>query len=262
FAKASNVAASFVVNVAEVGGSLTGFVVMNPEGSVSPLAQPDGSTADIGTLEIYTPGFQVWNPANPNPFLNISNPNEVLNISNLNISNVDPAILNISNLNISNLNISNLNISNPDPTALNISNLNISNTAAPNLNISNLNTSNLTTSNLTTANVPSPDATYAIPNSGNTAHSYHLALFGNTPNVPVQVILTKNSTTPTSVNCNLQNLPQSVVVSNVDSGVVVTPDQGLGSAASPNIADSASTNSTVALAPGEGASVTLRAPVT
>jgi len=255
FAKSSNVAAGFTVNVAEVGGSLTGFIVMNPEGSVSPLAQPDGTTADIGTLEIYTPGFQVWNPANPNPFLNISNPNQVLNISNLNISNVDPAILNISNLNISNLNISNLNISNPDPAALNISNLNISNTAAANLNISNLNISNLNISN-----APLSETTYAVVNSGNTAHSYRVALFGNNAyNVPLQVIVTKNSTTPASANCALLNQPQSVVVSNVNAAVVA-PD--LASASNPNITDSGVANSTMALAPGETAFVTLRAALT
>jgi len=254
FAKSSNVAASFTVNVAEVGGSLTGFVVMNPEGSVSPLAQPDGSTADIGTLEIYSPGFQVWNPANPNPFLNISNPSQALNISNLNISNADPAILNISNLNISNLNISNLNISNPDPAVLNISNLNISNTTAANLNISNLNISNLNISN-----TPVSDATYAVVNSGNTAHSYRVALYGNNPNnVPLQVIVTKNSTTPTSASCVLLNQPQSVVVSNVNAALI---SADLASATNPNISDSSVSNSTVALAPGETAFVTLRAPL-
>ena len=255
FAKSSNAAASFTVNVAEVGGSLSGSIVMNPEGSVSPLAQPDGSTADIGTLEIYTPGFQVWNPANPNPFLNISNPNQILNISNLNISNVDPAILNISNLNISNLNISNLNISNPDPAALNISNLNISNTAAANLNISNLNISNLNISN-----TPISETTYAVSNSGNTAESYRVALFGNNPyNVPLQVIVTKNSTMPASASCVLLNQPQNVVMSNVNNAVIA-PD--LASATSANISDSSVSNSTMALAPGETAFVTLRAALT
>jgi hypothetical protein len=175
FARSSNPAGSIVVNVAEAPGpdslGLSGSVTLNPEGSVSPLAQPDGTTADIGSLEIYTPSFEVWNPSNPNPYLNISNPNQVLNISNLNISNVDPSILNISNLNISNLNISNLNISNPDPAILNISNLNISNSAAANLNISNLNISNLNISN-----TPITDATYAVTNSGNTSHSYRVGI--------------------------------------------------------------------------------------
>jgi hypothetical protein len=255
FVKSSKPADSFTVSVSEPGGTLSGSVVFNAEGTVSPLVQPDGSNADIGSLEIYTPSFLLWNPSNPNPFLNISNPSEVLNISNLNISNIDPAILNISNLNISNLNISNLNISNPDAAALNISNLNISNSAAANLNISNLNISNLNISN-----APLTDATYAISNTGNTSHSYRVAVFGNNPNnVPVQVILTKNTTTPTSVSCTLQNIPQSVVVSNVD-GATIAPT--LGAATTPNITDSASTNTTVALAPGEVAFVTLRAPVT
>ena len=255
FVTSSKPADGFTVNVSEPGGTLSGSVAFNPEGSVSPLVEPDGSTADIGTVEIYTPAFQVWNPSNPNPFLNISNPSQALNISNLNISNVDPAILNISNLNISNLNISNLNISNPDPAALNISNLNISNSAAANLNISNLNISNLNISN-----APLTDATYAISNSGNTSHSYRVAVFGSNPNnVPVQVILTKNSSTPTSVSCTLQNLPQSVVVSNVD-GAAIAPT--LAAATAPNITDSQTTNTTVALAPGETAFVTLRAPVT
>src|SRR5262245_37755223 len=255
FAKSSTVAGSFTVNVAEVRGSLSGFIVMNPEGSVSPLAQPDGTTADIGSLEIYTPGFQTWYPANPNPFLNISNPNQVLNISNLNISNVDPAILNISNLNISNLNISNLNISNPDPAVLNISNLNISNTAAANLNISNLNISNLNISN-----TPISETTYAVSNSGNTAHSYRVALVGNNPyNAPLQVIVTKNSTMPASASCLLLTQPQSVVVSNANVAAIATD---LASATNPNITDSSVSNSTMALAPGETAFVTLRAALT
>ncbi|HEX4441896.1 MAG TPA: Ig-like domain repeat protein [Thermoanaerobaculia bacterium] len=255
FAKSSTPAAGFVVNVSEVGGSLSGSIVMNPEGSVSPLAQPDGTTADIGTLEIYTPLFQVWNAANPNPYLNISNPNQVLNISNLNISNVDPAILNISNLNISNLNISNLNISNPDPAALNISNLNISNTAAANLNISNLNISNLNISN-----TPISESTYAVVNSGNTSHSYRVALYGNNPyNTPLQVIVTKNSTMPASASCTLLNQPQNVVVSNVNDALI-SPD--LASASNPDIADSSVDNTTMEMAPGETVFVTLRAALT
>lgn len=269
FATSSNPAATIAVNVTEAAGpgslGLSGSVVLNPEGSVSPLVQPDGTTTDIGSLEIYTPSFQVWNPSNPNPFLNISNPNEALNISNLNISNLnisnaDPAILNISNLNISNLNISNLNISNPDPAILNISNLNISNTTAANLNISNLNISNLNISNLNISNTPVTDTTYAVTNSGNTSHSYRVALFGNNPgNTPLQLIVSKNSTTPTSVGCTLQNVPQGVVVTTVGNAPVAT---SLADATNPNIVDSSASNATMALAPGETAFLTLRGALT
>src|SRR4030095_12230110 len=99
------------------------------ERSVSSLAQPDGSSFNIGGLEVYTPTFEVWDSNNTNPFLNIGNPDLSilnignLNIGNLNIGNADP-ILNIGNLNIGNLNIGNLNIGNTDPANLNIGNLN------------------------------------------------------------------------------------------------------------------------------------------
>jgi hypothetical protein len=259
FAKSSNPAGSIVVNVVEAPepGSLnlSGFVVLNPEGSVSPLAQPDGTIADIGSLEIYTPTFEVWNPANPNPFLSISNPNQILSISNLSISNVDPAILSISNLSISNLSISNLSISNPDPAILSISNLNTSNTAAANLSISNLSISNLSISN-----TPITDATYAVTNSGNTSHSYRVALYGNNnTNAPLQVIVTKNSTTPTSVACTLQNTPQSIAVASSPNAAVAAT---LADATNPNIGDGSAGNTTMALAPGETGFITLRAPIT
>ncbi len=258
FASSSNPAGSVTVNVAESGpGSigLAGFVILNPEASVSPLAQPDGTTVDIGTVEIYTPSLSLWNQGNTNPFLNISNPNQVLNISNLNISNPDPAILNISNLNISNLNISNLNISNPDPAVLNISNLNISNTTAANLNISNLNISNLNISNTTVS-----DTTYAVTNSGNTTHSYRVVLFGsNTTSAPLQLIVTKNYASPASVGCTLQNVPQGSVLANVNNAVIAST---LAEATDPDLTDGATTNATMALAPGETAFVTLRGALT
>src|SRR5207344_3356283 len=84
FATAANPAASFTVNVTEAGGlGLSGFVIFNPEGSVSPLAQPEGTVVNIGNTEVYTPTFQVWNPNNPNPYVQISDPNAALqNITN------------------------------------------------------------------------------------------------------------------------------------------------------------------------------------
>jgi hypothetical protein len=264
FATSSNPAATITVNVTEQAGpdslNLAGSIVLNPEGTVSPLAQPDGTDVPIGSLEIYSPAFSVWNATNPNRFLNISNPNEALNISNPNISNpnisnADPAILNISNPNISNLNISNLNISNQDPAVLNISNLNISNTTVANPNISNPNISNLNISN-----TPITDTTYAVTNTGNTTHSYRVALFGsNTTNAPIQLIVTKNTTMPTSVDCQLQNQPQGVVLADVDNATV---EGTLAAAANPNISNGSVTNATAALAPGETIFVTLRAALT
>ena len=80
-----------------------------------------------------------------------------------------------------------------------------------------------------------------MTNSGNTAHSYRVALYGNNPNnTPLQVIVTKNSTTPASVACTLFNQPQSVVVSNVDDALI---SSDLASAADPNIPDGSVSNS-------------------
>jgi hypothetical protein len=265
-------AGSITVNVAEsyfdeqsakwvpVPNGLSSSIVLNPEGSVSPLAQPDGTTTDIGTVEIYTPTLSLWNPENPNPFLNITDPNQNIsnqNISNQNISNADPAIQNISNQNISNQNISNQNISNPDPAVKSISNQNISNQ-----NISNQNISNQNISNQNISNTAITDTTYAVTNSGNTTHSYRVALYGNNPtNAPLQLIVTKNYSTPTSVGCALQNMPQTTVLANVNNAVIVPPDK-LPSATDPDIPDGAATNATMALAPGETAFVTLRGALT
>ena len=223
FASSPNPAGSVTVIVAESGPGaigLSGFVILNPEGSVSPLVQPDGTNVDIGTVEIYTPTLSLWNQTSTSPYLNISNPNQVLNISNLNISNPDPAILNISNLNISNLNISNLNISN------------------------------------TTIS----ETSYAVTNSGNTTHSYRVALYGSNPTLtPLQLIVTKNYSTPASVGCTLQNVPQGAVLANVNSAVIAPT---LAAATDPDIQDGAATNATMALAPGETAFVTLRGALT
>jgi hypothetical protein len=279
FAFSSSPAGRMTVGVVESGSNsigLSGSIVLNPEGSVPQLTQPDGSTVNIGNVEVYTPSFQVWNSANPNPFLNISSPSAgiaVQNISNQNISNADPAIQNISNQNISNQNISNQNISNqnisnPSPAIQNISNQNISNqnisnTTAANQNISNQNISNQNISNQNISNTPITDATYAMTNIGNTTHSYRVALYGNNPNnTPLQVIVTKNSSTPVAVGCTLQSLPQSVVLARADAAPVASTLTGSGSATDPNIPDSSSTNSTVLIGPGETVFVTLRGALT
>jgi hypothetical protein len=262
FATSNTPGASITVNVTEASG-LSGSIVFNPEGTPPSLLQPDGTSVDIAGFEVYTPSLQVWDQNSTNPFLNIGNPDLSilnignLNIGNLNIGNADP-ILNIGNLNIGNLNIGNLNIGNTDPANLNIGNLNIGNVTYANLNIGNLNIGNLNIGNLNIGNTPVSDSSYAVTNSGNTSHSYRVALYGNNPNnnTPVQLIVTKNSTTPTSVGCTLQSLPQGVVVTTVNNAQIAStvPD-----ATNPDITDSSVTNATVSLKPGETVFVTLRA---
>jgi hypothetical protein len=277
FASSSNPAGSLTVNVTETTSGcspcLSGSVVLNPEGSVSPLAQPDGSTIDVGSTEVYTPSFAIWNPSNssdpnnPNPYVNITDPNQNIsnqNISNQNISNADPAIQNISNQNISNQNISNQNISNqnisnPSPAIQNISNQNISNQNISNTTVANQNISNQNISNQNISNAPYSDANYAIVNTGNTAHSYRITLYGNNPyTAPLQIIATKNSQTPVAVGCTLQSLPQSTVLTRADA----TVSTSLSDATNPNISDGSAANATVSIAPGETVFLTLRGQLT
>ena len=278
FATAPTIAATIVVNVTEITGPggipvapnpLQGSVVLNPEGSAAQLVQPDNAPP-LANGEIYTPSFSTINISNTNPFINISNASENINISNattgaINISNPDPAIINISNQTTSNINISNtspsnINISNTDPAVINISNtdptINISNSTTANINISNINISNINISNINISNTPLTDATYEVTNTGNTAHSYRVALYGSKPaGTNLQLITTKTYGTPTASGCALVQQSQNVRYADVSDPLVATT---LADATNPDIADSDLRNSTLSLAPGESAFVTIR----
>ena len=192
---------------------------------MSPLVQPDGTTVDIGGTEVYTPSFAGLEPGEPEPLRQHLGPEQPTPEHHRTRTRTSPTRIpsiqnisnqNISNQNISNQNISNQNISNPSPAIQNISNQNISNqnisnTTAANQNISNQNISNQNISNQNISNTPITDATYAVTNTGNTTHSYRVALYGNNPyNTPLQLIVTKNSATPrAAADCTLQSVPQS-----------------------------------------------------
>jgi len=282
FATAPTVAATIVVNVVEITGPgggdvspnpLQGSVVLNPEGSAALLVQPDNAPP-LADGEIYTPSLSLINISNTNPFINISNANQNINISNpttgaINISNPDPAIINISNTTTSNINISNtspainisnpnesINISNVDPAVINISNINISNSTTANINISNINISNINISNINISNTPVTDATYEVTNTGNTAHSYRLAVYGSNPtSTPLQLIATKTYASPTCSACALVQQSQNVRYAEVSNPLVST---SLADATNPDIGGSGLDNPTLSLAPGESAFVTLR----
>ncbi|HQR66975.1 MAG TPA: Ig-like domain repeat protein, partial [Thermoanaerobaculia bacterium] len=129
-----------------------------------------------------------------------------------------------------------------------------------NQNISNQNISNQNISNQNISNTTITDSTYAVTNSGNTTHSYRVALYGNNGSgKPIQLIVTKNYSSPTSVGCVLQNLPQTTVLANVNNAPIAPT---LAAATDPNIPDGTTTNATMALAPGETAFVTLRGALT
>jgi uncharacterized protein YjbI with pentapeptide repeats len=249
FARSTDPAASIVVAVQEipsVGGEplidgLSQSVALNPEGSVTNLAQPDGSGDDISVFEVYNPFITSANVANAN-------------VANANVANANVSNANVANANVANANVANAHVANPDLADANVANANVANANVANANVANANVANANVSN-----VPVSDATYTITNTGNTTHSYHVKLVGQEPDpgVQLQLIINKTYTTPLALSCSLQQEPQNALIANIVSPEVSAP----GSAADPNLSDPRISNATLALAPGETAAVTLRGTV-
>ncbi len=250
YALSATPTASISVNVAEItspggsltAGGLTSFVTLNSDPTVSSLTDPDGG-GDVGisTAEIYNPNVSNPNVSNPN----VSNPN----VSNPNVSNP-----NVSNPNVSNPNVSNPNVSNQPLANANVSNPNVSNPNVSNPNVSNPNVSNPNVSNPNVSNAPVSDATYTITNHGNTSSSYTVKLVGDAPSAPLQIIISKPYSNPTSVNCQLADQQNNILLDNVNSAVVLPPTN----LSDPLITNPNISNPTVALAPGESALITIR----
>ena len=244
-----------------VAGGLSGFLTLNPPGMVAGLVQPDGTGADIQTIELYTPTYGGSALDNTN-FSNTNFSNT--NFSNTNLSNTNLSNTNFSNTNLSNSSLAAAHVSNAEITNLsntNFSNTNFSNTNFSNTNLSNTNFSNTNLSNTNLSNAALSDANYVVTNTGNTTHSYHVKIVGNVPSTPLQLILAKNYTTPLALGCLLVEQPHPVIIASVDD--IRPAIQPLSAPlADPNIPDPSGTNATLALAPGESAVITLRGLVT
>ncbi len=248
FAVSTSPTASITVNVDEisappggtlVSGGLSSFVVLNPDATTPPLINADGAPAntDIASLEIYNPNFSNPNYSNPN----YSNRNSDPNFSNPNYSNP----------NFSNPNFSNLNFSNPDIAGSTVPTPNYSNGDLTNPNYSNPNYSNpnFSNTNLTTTSVS--DASYTLTNEGNTSAGYdvNLVLAGQLPgNAQFQLLINKTYLTPVAHNCALGQEQTTNVAS-----VINNPNFS-----NPNFSNPNFSNSSLSLAPGESATVTLR----
>jgi len=230
FALSTNSTASITVNVAEISapravgllsGGLTSFVVLDPDGTVPPLISPDGTSVNVGGTEIYNP--DIGNP-------DIGNPD----IGNPDIGNPD-----IGNPDIGNPDIGNLGIPTPD---------------LPNTGVVNPDIGNPDIGNPDIGNGPVSDANYTITNNGNTTASYTIKLVGSS-STPLQLMLSKIYKTPVSVNCVLTEQKHTILQSTVDHPPI-NPDIG-----NPDIGNATIGNATLSLAPGDSATITLRARV-
>src|SRR5262249_54319081 len=102
------------------------------------------------------------------------------------------------------------------------------------------------------------DANYTVVNTGNTAASYAVKLFGTQPaGTSLQLILSKLYSTPTQQNCQLAPKTQNVILANIPNPVFTA----LGSLGDPNLSDPSTTNATIALGPGESGVITVRGNV-
>jgi hypothetical protein len=249
FVTSSNPEASVTVNVAQISG-IGGSVVTNGL-NASAVLNPDITNPNI------------TNPNITNP--NITNPN----ITNLEVTDPNITNPNITNPNITNPNITNPNITNPNITNPNITNPNITNVSATNPNITNPNITNpdITNPNITNPNITNPDITngsiqdvvFPITNNGNTDAAYTVKV-GSTvqppPGVLVQLIINRLYQTPTAISCQLTTETHWVTVANINNPKIYSlSDPQLGN---PNITNTAPTEASVTLAPGETAFIDFR----
>jgi len=261
--------------------------------STDPAAPVHVSVSEIsgpGAQSLLPGGLQGSTVLNPDP-LNPANP-AIANTELFNPAIANPAIANpaIANPAIANPAIANPAIANPAIANPAIANLSTSNAAIANPAIANPAIANPAIANPAIANTAITDANWAITNKGNATGSYSIHIISNVAlprRIIPQLILNKTYNTPVVVGCNLQEQPQTVVVTNI-SNPKITPKQQLtqttlgkilaaalrggpkaiakphdttppgGSAANTDITDSSLDDATVTVGPGETLYVTLR----
>ena len=273
FALSGNPTANLTINVQEItaaGGSpvpngLTGFLVLNADGTVPGLIDPDG--APTGTTIV---GVEVYNPNVSSP--NVSSPNvSSPNVSSPNVSSPNVSSPNVSSPNVSSQSFTNTpvaggvavpNVSSPNVSSPNVSSPNVS---SPNVSSPNVSSPNVSSTALTT-NAPISDSNYLVTNNGNTSASYHVQLVSAQPvTSPLQLLLNKIYANPVAVGCSLGLQQSNVLLADVSNPPIqsATTFNPTDTATDPTAAKNSSvTNTTFSLAPGEQAFLTLRGPIT
>jgi N-acetylneuraminic acid mutarotase len=263
FALSNNPTANITVNVNEVDqngnivtGGLSSFILLNADGTVPALTNPDSApqNTNITGVEIYDPGISGpgISGANANA-TSITSPG----ISGPGISGTTCGGPGISGPGISGPGISGTGCTSPGISGPGISGPGISGTAIVSPGISGTNT-------------PAPgisgsavsDATYTVSNTGNTTAGYNVVLVGceTAPcsTTPLQLISSQIYVTPgTDGQCNLIPVQQNTILSN-NAHPVFTPANQL---SSPGISGMAVSDAAFSLEPGDTALITLRGNV-
>jgi len=259
FALSSNPVANILVNLKEadqngnvIAGGLSSFLLLNADGTVPPLTNPDGPmNSSITGVELYDPG--ITGPgitgANANA-TSITDPG----ITGPGITGSTCGQPGITGPGITGPGITGTGCTSPGITGPGITGPGITGTAPASPGI-------------TGTNVPAPgitgsavsDATYTASNTGNTTASYNVALLGceTSPcsTTPLQLMSSQIYVTPgTDGQCNLIPVQQNIILSN-NVHPVFTPANQL---SSPGITGTAVSDAAFSLEPGDKALITLR----
>lgn len=261
FALSSNPIANITVNVNEVDqngnvvtGGLSSFILLNADGTVPALTNPDGApqNTSITGVEIYDPGIT-------GPGITGANSNAT--------SITDPGITGpgITGTTCGQPGITGPGITGPGITGSGCTSPGITGPGitGPGITGPGITGTAPASPGITGTNVPAPgitgapvsDATYTVSNTGNTTASYNVVLIGceTAPcsTTPLQLMSSQIYVTPgTDGQCNLIPVQQNIILSN-NAHPVFTP-------ASPGITGTPVTNAAFSLEPGDTALITLR----
>ena len=232
-----------------VAGGLAGSVVLNPDPTSPRIQNP-----------------RIQNPRIQNPIISVAeayNPaitNGVLaapRIQNPRIQN--PSILNprIQNPRIQNDGVATPRIQNDSVANPSVVLVGTQSSTAENAGIANPRIQNPRIQNVDLTNAGFSDTSWEITNDGNTTAAYtvNLVLNGTVPaGFATQLLLHKTVFTPAARNCELAEQPHTILLANVPDPEFVPPTD----VANPRIQNPRIQNPTLALAPGETATITLR----
>ncbi len=229
-----------------INPDMTNPDIQNPDIQNPDIQNPDIQNAEVHAITVSNPDIQ--NPDIQNP--DIQNPD----IQNPDIQNPDIQNPDIQNLAFANPDIINPDIQNPDIQNPDIQNPDIQNPDIQNPDIQNR--------SLT-------DVTWNVNNVGNTSTAYQVKVLLNqaaqarliAAGVQFQLLITKTTKVPVVIDqCLVAQPTQNLTVASINHPAFVDPSkpEELAKVVNPDIQNPDVQNTTVALAPGEQARVTLR----
>ena len=256
-----------VVEIDGLGGwivtdGLTSTILLNPDPSSPPSADPG-----IDLAEVYTPAMMnpaMMNLAMMNPaMMNLA----MMNLAMMNPAMMNPAMMNLAMMNPAMMNLAMMNLAMMNPAMMNPAMMNLAvytlammnpammNPAMMNLAMMNPAMMNLAMMNPAMMNASLTDLTWEVRNEGNTTASYSVnLLMKDAPEGFIyELLVYRLYTTPVADGCELiEEAQQQMLVHIID------PDLLSGALLEPGTTDPDLGNATFWVEPGDQVYVTLR----